>query len=93
MERIIEIHVDEDVYLEAENAASYVNSTVSELCSFYVLQLAKANSSPKKPKSINSKKELYAALEEAEECFRQGRVVSEEVMMKKLRQYAGIDDV
>ena len=89
MEKIIEIKVNEAIYLQAENVAKDANSTVAEMCSEYVSTLAKANNSSRRPNSINSKKELYAALAEGKKAIDEGRYITHEEFIEKWTQKLG----
>ena len=93
MERIIEIKVDEEIYLEVENLAKSSNSTVSELFVDYALSLSRKRKTTKGPFDIKTYDDLVEALEDSEVSIQQGRVVSEEIGMAKIRQLAGITNV
>ena len=47
----------------------------------------------KRPGDVNSYEELVSAIEAGLDSIKNGRVVNEEIMMKKIKRYAGIDDI
>ena len=78
METILQIKVDDDVLNDAESVARYANCTVTELVNNYILHLSKQLNSPARPKTINTKEELYEALDLARKQYENGEVLTEE---------------
>ena len=88
METILQISVDDNVLLKAQEIATGKDKTVPELINEYLLSITK-----KRPKEVKTLEDLYEALAESRKQIENGQIVSEEVIMKKIRRYAGIDDV
>ena len=88
MDKILQIEVDDDVYNDAENLARDINTTVTELLSDYVVHLSEKTSATKKSNEVNTYDELVEALHKGMDDFENGRVITHEVMMEKLKRYA-----
>ena len=78
METILQIKVDEAILNDAESVAGYVNCTVTELVHDYILRLSKQVNCPKRPATINTKEELYEALDFARKQYENGEVLTED---------------
>ena len=88
METTIEINVDETILHNAEIYARNKNKTISDLVTDYIQSLPNQKIVGKRSNEVNSYEELVEKLDEAIDDYKNGRVVSEEVMMNKLRQFA-----
>ena len=86
METMLQVSVDSNILMRAQKIAMEIDKTVPELINEYLLSITKK----KQSNVINSYEELLAALEEGQRAFEEGRVVSEEVGMARIKQLAGI---
>ena len=89
METILQIKVDDVVLSNAESVARNANRTVIELLNDYILQLSKQVSSSERPVSINTKEELYEALEFSRKQYENGEVITEEEYFNLLDELRG----
>ena len=88
METTIEINVDEVSFRNAEIFAKTQNKTISDLVTDYIQSLPNQKIVTKRSNEVSSYEDLVEKLDEAMDDYKNGRIVSEEVMMNKLRQFA-----
>ena len=88
METTIEINVDESSFRNAEIFAKNMNKTISDLVTDYIHSIPNQKIVTRRTNEVSSYEELVEKLEEAMDDYKNGRIVTEEVMMNKLRQYA-----
>ena len=89
METMLHIPVDSAVLTNAEKYAKSINKSLSEIVSDFLISIHHVN--PKN--TINTYDDLVSALEESKQAIKEGRVVPEDIVRKKIRRYAGLDDV
>ena len=88
METILQISVDNNVLMRAQEIAMGVDKTVPELLNDYLLSITK-----KRTNEVNSYEELVAALEEGQKAIDEGRFISFDEWKKHVNKRYGVDFV
>ena len=93
MRTTIQIEVDDAVLRDAEIVAQNEGYILSELLKEKVEQLALKIEAPKKGNEVKTYDDLVEALSISREQIEKGQTVPAEIVMAKIRRYAGLDDV
>ena len=84
METILQISVDNNVLLKAQEIAMGADKTVPELLNDYLLSITK-----NRPKDVKTLEDLYEALAESRKQIENGQVITEEELFEHLKILSG----
>ena len=93
METNFHIKVDSFVLHEAEEYASSINKPLSEIVSDFLVAISIKKNRNDISSKVNSYEELVSALEESRQAIKNGRIVNENVVRKRIKECAGLSDV